>query len=136
MRDLARLNAMPFARFIGFTFEDAPEGTSIVLLEVQPHHQNIQGAAHGGLLPIIIDAAGATAVSSKAPDAFVVTADLRTNFIAAVAVGDRLTAVGNVVHLGGSTGYAQVVVTDANGRTLALGQVTCVVKARRSEKDT
>jgi uncharacterized protein (TIGR00369 family) len=126
--DLNQLNRMAFAQHIGMTFESAKDGECLVSFVAQPFHGNTRGHVHGGVLPMIIDAAGATAIWSTAPQASVFSADLRVNFIAPVASGQKVEARGHVVHRGGSTAYAAVTVMGEDGTTLALGQVTGVIK--------
>lgn len=132
---LDRLNAMAFARHLGFVFEQAEDGRSAVSLQTGPEHENLQGRVHGGVLPVLVDAAGATAIASQS-DAAVVTADLRVNLIKPVTPGQRVTAVGTVTHAGPSSAFASVVVTAGGDGVVALGQVTCIVKARRAGEAT
>ncbi len=121
-------NEMPFARYLGLRFRPAPGGGSDVSLEIRPELLNTQGIGHGGLVPILVDAAGATAVLAQVEGAKVVTADLRAQLIGSAQPGDTLTARGTVMHLGTSTAYASVVVSNQTGAAIGLGQVTCIIR--------
>ena len=126
----ARLNEMAFAEHIGFQFRSAPKGTSLVTLKVMPYHLNTQGSGHGGIIPILIDAAGTSSILSILPDVNVISADLRANFIGKLTMSENVEAVGTVSFVGKSTGYSSVVVKNQSGETIALGQVTCVIRQR------
>jgi len=129
MIDLARLNAMPVARHLGFVFESAANGSSVVILDARPEHENLGGRVHGGILPVLVDAAGATAIASQTDDA-VLTADLRVSLVKPVAPGQRVTATGTLTHASATTAFASVVVKDGSDAVVALGQLTCVIKRR------
>lgn len=126
--DLARLNGMAFAQHLGMVFVRASEGEAVVTLEVAARHGNLRGQLHGGIMPVVIDAAGSVAIWSTVPEATVLTADLRVNFVAPVEAGDRVEAVGRIAHGGGGTGFASVVVRNGRGEVVALGQVTGIIK--------
>lgn len=127
MLDLGRFNQMPFARHNGFRFDSAGNGQATVSLAIAQAHTNVAGSAHGGMIATLIDAAGAVAVISLRP-VKVVSADLRVNFIGPVHPGDVITARGEVTHMGESTAYTQVSVTNQRGETVALGQVTIILR--------
>jgi acyl-coenzyme A thioesterase 13 len=124
------LKNMPFAKHIGFEFHPAGRGTSEVRLEVLPRHLNTQGTGHGGLFSILIDAAGTAAVLSRLTDVRVVTVDLRANLVGRLEPGDKVIARGTVSLVDGSTCYASAVVTNQDAVTIALGQLTCVLKRK------
>lgn len=124
------LNEMAFAKHLGFEFRPAPVGTSLVTLTVLPFHMNTQGSCHGGIIPIMIDAAGTSSILSLSSEIQVISADLRANFIGKLELSDIAEAVGTVTFVGKSTGYASVVVSNQIGEKIALGQVTCVLRSR------
>lgn len=128
MLDCGRFNQMPFAIHNGFRFESAADGRATVSVAVEQMHTNVAGTAHGGVIATIIDAAGAVAVISLRP-VKVVSADLRVNFIGPVHPGDVVTARSEVTHMGDSTAYAHVAVTNQRGDTVALGQVTVIMRS-------
>lgn len=129
MAALTRLNEMQFARYLGFEFLVLDGRESVVELVARDVHENSFGRAHGGVIPAIIDAAGATAVAARAGTGTALTADLRVNYIRAIQTGNRIRAVGRVSCLSGSTGFADVQVTNNDNEIVALGQVTCILKA-------
>jgi len=131
MTDMQRLNEMPFARHLGMEFVKVADGESVMRLATQKQHENMNGKVHGGVLPALVDAAGATCILSAVPGGRVITADLRVNFIGGVDSGDTLDVVGRVAHRAGSTGYASVTVKNGAGDLVALGQVTCIVRETR-----
>lgn len=135
MVDLSKFNTMRFARHIGFEFVTAESGASLVRLVVTDDHANAHGIGHGGIVPILVDAAGTLAVVSTfdpPEDVRVLTADLRVNLIGAARLGSVLTARGAVIHVGRSTAYSCVEVTDDLGETIGLGQLTCVARPARA----
>ncbi len=130
--DLTRFNAMRFARYIGFEFVEAVDGASRVQLTVIDDHANAQGIGHGGIIPILVDAAGTLAIVStfdEPEDVRVLTVDLRVNLIGAARLRSTLTARGDVVHVGRGTSFSRVEVVDDDGETIGLGQLTCVARS-------
>ena len=133
--DVTRFNAMPIARHIGFRFVSAQDGTATVRLEISAELGNAQGIGHGGIVPILADAAGTLAVQSsfeRPDDVRILTADLRVNLIGALRIGSVVTATGHVLHVGRSTCFSRVDVVDDAGETVGLGQLTCVARPAAS----
>lgn len=127
MYDIERVNKMPFAIHAGFRWESAGDGRAVVSMRIQDFHLNGREVAHGGVVPILVDAAGATCLGS-ATGGNPMTVDLRVNLISAVRAGDTLVAEGKAVYVGSGTAHSSVVVTNQRGETVALGQLTCVIR--------
>src|SRR5687768_8958257 len=70
-----------------------PAGGVIIALRVGPHHANMRGIAHGGMLVTLADSAlGRNIHLTRQPPAPLVSVNLSTDFLGAAKVGDWLEA--------------------------------------------
>ncbi len=98
-------------------------GHTCLEVTVTPDHLNKGGAAHGGLMTVLLDAAlGGALVSTLPVTSWCATTQLTTSFLAAARLGERLVATGRVVrrgrhvaHLAGDVRVGERVVASAVG---------------------
>lgn len=115
----ARMDAVAFYGWAGISLVSAQEGRVEIEMDVEPHHLNLQGFAHGGMIATLADTACGLAVRTRAePGRRHVTAQLNVNYLAPAQPG-RIMARGSVVRVGMTVAYAEAEVIDARGRTLA-----------------
>jgi uncharacterized protein (TIGR00369 family) len=115
----ARMDAVAFYGWAGIALVSAEEGHVEIEMEVLPHHLNLQGFAHGGMIATLADTACGLAVRTRVePDRRHVTAQLNVIYLAPAQPG-RIIARGTVVRIGMTIAYAEAEVIDARGRTLA-----------------
>jgi uncharacterized protein (TIGR00369 family) len=115
----ARMASAPFYGWAGISLASAREGHVQIEMEVQPHHLNLQGFAHGGMVATLADTACGLAVRTQVgPGRRHVTAQLNVVYLAPARPG-RIVARGSVVRVGVTIAYAEAEVVDARGRTLA-----------------
>lgn len=103
---LARVNASPFYRLLGFEAVEASEGSARVRIVAGEQLLQFQGAIHGGVVFSIADAAIAVALLTLTGGEEAVTVEGKVNYLAKVT-GGPMEAVGRIVH---------------RGRTVALGE--------------
>ena len=124
-----RLAATPFYRWTGISVVWASVGEVEPAMEIEPHHLNIQGLAHGGMLATLADTAAGLAVRTKLePGRRHGTVDLGVHFLAAAAPG-CVTARGTAVRVGAQLAYAEVEVRDTRDRLLVKATATLAVSA-------
>lgn len=123
--DIDFFNQMPFAQSLGFRFESADDALRC-RLSVADQHMNTVGIAHGGLLPILIDAAGASNVADRS-NARVITTQLQAHFLRPMREGDDLVATAEVPVISGSTAFAVVTVRTAS-EIVGVGHVVCKLR--------
>lgn len=114
----------PFSNYLGLEPVRAENGLAEFALELQPHHLNRRGVAHGGVLTALLDSSLGAAVVSAIPQPWwCATTSLSVQFLCGVSTG-RLTASGRVLRRGRRTAFASGEVHDARGRLIATAHGT------------
>jgi uncharacterized protein (TIGR00369 family) len=110
----------PAWRLLGIRLAKAGGGMATLEMECTEAMRNHQGTVHGGFISTLADSAMGTAIASVLPEGerhF--SFDLKLSFIAPARPGDRLLAIGRVVHAGRRTGVADCQVTSGDDRLVA-----------------
>lgn len=105
------------SQWAGFELGIVKEGYAEVHMTVQEHHCNGHGIGHGGLTFMLADSAFAFSCNSRNQNTVAMHNSI--SFIAAVRLGDRLTATAREVSLTGRNGIYDVTVSNQNGETVA-----------------
>ncbi len=109
----------PFDTFLGVEFSLDDDGQVVASLELQPHHLNLRGVPHGGVITSLLDSAlGAAVVRSIPKEWWCATTSLTTQFLGGAREG-TLIGRGRVVRRGRSVAFAAGEVRDAEGKLLA-----------------
>ena len=117
---------IPFVGFCGIEPIESGGGRSRLEVEVQRHHGNQMGVAHGGLLMTLLDVCMGSAARS-AVGFNVLTVDMQTAFLAP-ATG-RLVGQGRVVRAGKSLVFVEAEIANAEGDLVCRG--TAVFKTAK-----
>jgi 1,4-dihydroxy-2-naphthoyl-CoA hydrolase len=129
--DLARLVAdaqPPFFHVLGGRIVEASRDRVVVEVPVREELTNRNGALHGGAVMAIADNLGGTATFINLPEgAGTTTIESKTNFFAAIALGDTLRAECTPLHRGRTTMVWQTRITRGDGRLAALVTQTQLV---------
>lgn len=116
---------VPFLELLGVTPKSGHDGRAEFELTVDGKHLRTFGMLHGGVVATLLDTAMGYAAVTKAPaDHLVVTMQLNMNFTRAAKPGDRLLALGEVVHAGGRTAVTRGEIRSAAGTLIATGSAT------------
>ena len=111
----------PFNKFMGMELVRKEGGVCEVALELQPHHCNRRGVAHGGVVSTLLDTSlGGAVVSSIPKEWWCATISLNVQFISGGK--GRLTSRGEVTRRGKSVAFARGVVLDASERLVASAE--------------
>jgi uncharacterized protein (TIGR00369 family) len=123
--DLAALvEASPFYRWSGLRVAAVERGAVTVTLDLDDHHANLQGFAHGGILATLADAAmGLSVRSALEPGRRHVTIELGVHYLRAVRTG-TVSATGHAVRIGRDVAYAEAAITDERGTDIARASGT------------
>jgi uncharacterized protein (TIGR00369 family) len=114
-----RMRDTPFYGWIGSSVVSAREGEVEIAMDARPHHLNLQGLVHGGVIATLLDSASGMSVRTKVgPGRRHVTAQLNVNYLSPARPG-RLVARGTAIRVGVSVAYAEAEVTDERGRVVA-----------------
>ena len=119
------------ATLLGMTLEEIDEGRAVFSLTTRADMTNPMGGVHGGIAATILDSVMGCAVhTTMAPGESYTTADLTVHYTRSIRVDTGvITATGSVLHRGRTTATAEGKVHDADGRLLAHGTTTCVIRS-------
>ena len=106
------------AQALAMKIEAVAPGTASLSMAVREDMVNGHGICHGGFIFTLADTAFAYACNSQNHSA--VAAGARIEFLAPGHLGDRLVAAARQVVQGGRTGVYDVVVSNREGKQLAL----------------
>lgn len=103
---------------MGMVIREVSPGTAIIDMPVREDMVNGHATCHGGFIFTLADSAFAFACNSENHNT--VAAGVRIEFLAPGKLGDQLTAQATQMSQGGRTGVYDVVVSNQDGRKLAL----------------
>lgn len=118
------INEGPYFKLLSMVVQDLGVGYSLLEVDFHEKHLNPFGGIHGGVYASIIDTAAYWAVYGDLDeDAGMVSVDLKVNYLAPIRDG-KLIVKGKRIKAGRSISLAEAVVTDNEGKILALGTST------------
>jgi acyl-coenzyme A thioesterase 13 len=122
------LNASSFSDRIGPLYITRRDDVPVLGLQVESHHLNRAGRAHGGLLATLADIAVSRAAWDRLPDgSTVATADLHIAYLGNVNAGAWVEAWPNVDRVGRAVVHASCLV-ESDGEPLAKVLATIAVR--------
>ena len=126
----------PFGRWLGMKITHASPDRIVADLVVREELANRNGVLHGGAAMALADNLGGTATFLNLPEgAGTTTIESKTNFFAACALGETITAETTPLHRGRSTMVWQTRITRADGRLAVLvTQTQMVLPGKRKAK--
>lgn len=121
-------NQPPFAKYLGMKIVEITPDRVVAELVVREDLNNRFGIMHGGAIMALADNCGGTAASANLKDGQTTTTiESKTNFFAAVPIGDVARAECTALHKGRTTMVWQTRVTRNDGRLCALVTQTQMV---------
>ena len=124
--------AMPFADHLGVEVVEATPERVVARLKVRPELCTIPAVLHGGVMMALADTLGAIATLANLREGqWTTTIESKTNFLAAVPVGETATAECTPLHVGRTTMVWQTKITREDGRVAAYVTQTQLVIAAR-----
>jgi uncharacterized protein (TIGR00369 family) len=118
----------PFAAFMGMKITHVSRERVTAEIVVREELENRFGAMHGGAVMALADNLGGTAtLANLPPGARTATIESKTNFFAAIPLGDTAHAECTPLHRGRSTMVWQTRITRNDGRLCALVTQTQIV---------
>jgi uncharacterized protein (TIGR00369 family) len=122
----------PFAGFMGMKITKISPDLVTAEMPVTEQLSNRNGVLHGGALMALADNLGGTATVANLPDgAATATIESKTNFFAAIPVGDVARAECTPLHRGRTTMVWQTKITRGDGRLAAIVIQTQLVMTDR-----
>jgi 1,4-dihydroxy-2-naphthoyl-CoA hydrolase len=123
-----------FAKLIGIRVVSYSADKIKAEFKVGQEHSNRGGAMHGGAIMTLADTVGGLATTANLPDGFgTVTIESKTNFLAAVPVGDTAHAECTPLHRGRTTMVLQTRITCDDGKLAAVVTQTQLVIPPRKD---
>jgi uncharacterized protein (TIGR00369 family) len=118
----------PFADFMGMKITHVSPELVTAELPVTPQLANRNGVLHGGAVMALADNLGGTAAVANLPEgATTSTIESKTNFFAAIPIGDVARAECTPLHRGRTTSVWQTRITRGDGKLAALVTQTQLV---------
>jgi uncharacterized protein (TIGR00369 family) len=119
----------PIAGLLRFEIASADPGRVVFTCEPDESAYNPIGAVHGGLVCTLLDSVTGCALhSTLGPGKGYTSVEIKVNYLKAVRLSSGvLTATGTVVKSGSRVGFAEGVVTDADGAVVATATSTLLV---------
>ncbi len=111
----------PFAELMGIKVTHVSADKVVAEMPARGELNNRFGALHGGAVMALADNLGGTAtIANLPPGAHTATIESKTNFFAAIAIGDTAHAECTPLHRGRTTMVWQTRITRGDGRLCAL----------------
>ena len=118
----------PFSRLMGTKIVEVTRDRVVAEVLVREELTNRNGGLHGGAVMAIADNLGGTATFVNMPQgAGTTTIESKTNFFAAIPVGETARAECTALHRGRTTMVWQTKITRSDGRLAALVIQTQIV---------
>lgn len=123
---------IPFANTLGVTFTQAEAERVTATLSVREELCTMMGTLQGGAIMAIADILGAVATFYNLGDGEgTTTIESKTNFLAAIPVGQTAYAECLPIHRGRTTQVWQTIITREDGRKAAIVTQTQLVTAAK-----
>ena len=122
----------PFAELLDMRVTDPEDGTSTVVMPINPKHLQQAGRVQGGIVVALADYAMFRAIKPLLkPREATTTIELKVNFLAAAEKG-YLTGTANIISPGRQLMVGEMEVKDENGKLIAQGLGTYMVMQPRT----
>ena len=128
----AAVKQPPFAEFLGMKVTHISPERVTAELEARDELNNRFGILHGGAIMALADNLGGTAAMANLKEGQATTTiESKTNFFAAIPIGDVAYAECTALHRGRSTMVWQTRITRGDGRLCAIVTQTQMVLERK-----
>ena len=119
----------PIGETMGYALHAVEDGRVVFRGAPRFNVTNPMGTVHGGWYGTLLDSAMACAVMTKVPKGSVYTTlEFKVNILRAIPLDTQIDAIGEIDHVGRSTGVAHGEIRGvADGRLYATGSTTCIV---------
>ena len=124
-----------FAKLLDMRVPDPDDGSSAVIMPINPSHLQQAGRVQGGIVVTLADYAFYRAVRPLLkPGEGATTIELKINFLAPAEKGE-LTATANIISQGRRVIVGEMEVKDQDGRLIAQGLGTYLVLQPRNQPE-
>src|SRR4051794_35756744 len=124
---------LPFAKLMGVTIVSVAPDLVVAELKVREDLCTRPAVLHGGAYMAFADTVGAEATVANLPDGMTTTTiESKTNFFAAIPLGDTARAECTPLHKGRTTMVWQTKITRRDGKLAAIVMQTQLVMPKRN----
>lgn len=116
-------NRIPLLQTLGIQLREIGDRHAVMEVTVSDMHRNYFGGAHGGLLATLVDTASFFPRPLLPSGTICTTTSLNVSYIRPAALGDRLTARSELVHMGRRTASVRVEILNQEAKLVAHGIV-------------
>ena len=121
------MHESPFAELLDMRVTDPDDGSSVVVMPINPGHLQGAGKVQGGIVVALADYAMYRAITPLLkPGEATTTIEIKVNFLAAAERGE-LTATAKIISAGRQVMVGEMEVKDQDGRLIAQGLGTYLV---------
>ncbi len=120
-------NNMSLLKTLNIRLQEIGDSFAIMEVLVSEIHQNYYGGAHGGLIATLIDTVSFFPRPLLPSGVMCTTVNLTVNYVRPAAVGERLIARSDIVHLGRKTASLTVKIVNEEGKPVAHGTTTLMM---------
>ena len=118
------LKASRAVRLLGFELEAVEPGRAVLRMRAQPHHKQLNGVVHGGILAAMADTAAAIAAyTTVAKGTALATVELKINYLEAIPSGE-IKADAHVLRTGRNFVVTECDIFDRKGSLAAKALLT------------
>ena len=119
----------PIGQTMGYSLHEVSDGQVTFRGAPEFSMTNPLGTVHGGWYGTLLDSAMACAVMTKVPRGSIYTTlEYKINILRAIPLGMMIDCVGEIDHVGRSTGVAHgKIIGVEDGKLYATGSTTCIV---------
>ena len=122
----------PFAKLLDMRVADPEDGTSTVVMPINPNHLQLAGRVQGGILVALADYSMFRAIRPLLkPGEGTTTIELKINFLAAAEKGE-FTATCEIICAGRELMVGEMEIRDQNSKLIAQGLGTYMVLQPRN----
>ncbi|ASV69715.1 hypothetical protein CKF48_21840 [Cytobacillus kochii] len=130
-KEIHRMKNNHFRELIGVKLEEIDDGKAILILPVSKKLLQPNQVVHGGVISVLIDSVIGTAVRTILTDHHnAMTAEMNINYFRPVSKG-VIKAEGKIIHKGGTLVVGVADIFDEEGKLLATGRATYVLKSKK-----
>ena len=117
----------PFSQLLDMRVADPDDGSSVVVMPINPGHLQGAGKVQGGIVVALADYAMYRAIKALLkPGEATTTIEIKVNFLAAAEKGE-LTATAKIISSGRRLMVGEMEVKDEDGKLIAQGLGTYMV---------
>lgn len=120
-------SAIPLLKTLNIRLQEIGDAYAVMEVVVDDRHRNYFGGAHGGLIATLVDTVSFFPRPLLPSGTPCTTTNLNVTYVRPAALGDRLTARSELVHMGRRMASVTVMVKNQEDKLVAHGTATLMI---------